>query len=162
MKSYQMPKFTRAQLEFMVDIILTAAWDRIDAALPSYATNDDELDDWRANEAERRQMIHGRESVVAAALPILYAQLSGDGMGIGDFPEYGTFEAQVEDYIARKTNPQINHADANLVHPDTTDLAAQFVAGVFDEYLDCCPKCKADMRGNVSICPACNFDSSYP
>ena len=64
---------------------------------------------------------------MAAILPMIYAHLTKDGMGIGDFAQYKLFEAQVEDFIRRKTDPTINKPENPIRHPEAKELATQFV-----------------------------------
>ena len=128
-------KLTKDQIVFAVEAVLTGAWDRIDSALPDVATDAGCMADWLENQTSRREMIHGQVSVVAATLPIIYATLTDDGMGIGDFNQFETFENQVENYIRRKTDPKINFPGNHLVYPDSHYLAKEFVEDYLSDYL---------------------------
>lgn len=131
-----MRKFERDQLELVVKVIFRAAVDRVDSALPSDATDGSgEMADFLENEAERRAMIHGYIGSVAAALPVLYAHLTDDGMGIGDFPEFEDFEARVKDYVALKLDPATNNHVFSPDEPYIHDLARTFVDTSFKDYL---------------------------
>ena len=121
-----MTRFNREQLVLMAYVIITAAWDRIQAFLPSNASD---IADYESRPMEVQNIIHGIVSTVASGLPILYAQVSGDGMGIGDFAGFTEFEQQVEDFIKATTDP---NRPADVSHPNARPMAEAFV----DKYLD--------------------------
>lgn len=123
-------QWTREQLIEIADLVITAAWDRIESTLPSVASPD-ELDDFYQHETKRRAMIFGSAIVVAAALPILYARTTDDGMGIGDFPEWEDFLAEVDRFVEDKLSPERNWIGSNLFPPRARLMATQFV----DKYL---------------------------
>jgi hypothetical protein len=128
MDDYRGKRFTREQLIFISELVFTAAGDRIEACLPMYGAHKSDLKDYQTAESARANMICGQSSIVAAFLPILYAKLQNDGMGIGEFPQFEKFEKRVETFIAEKTNPKSRDVKC---FPSCHDLAVEFVDEFF-------------------------------
>ncbi len=121
-------KFDREQLVFMVDAVFSGAVDKIVSSLPTCIP----VNEYLKNEMSIREYIHGVINTVGSILPIMYAQLTDDGMGTNDFAEFQPFEEMVEKYIADQTSVRVNNEDK---FPDTRRLAESFVDYTFDEYL---------------------------
>jgi hypothetical protein len=130
-------KFTRDQLTFIVDVILSAVVDRLEASLPPSVREAD----WPSQE-ERIAFLGGVMVVADAALPILWAQLHDDGMGIG---EYACRE-QWTDEVNYLVNTMIDGETLALTteetlerlksaRPDATKTAERVVMHDYREYL---------------------------
>jgi hypothetical protein len=117
--------FTREQLVFVVDAVLSGAVDRIEACLPPTIP----VDEYNKNKYRIEDMIEAHKAVVAITLPILWAQLNDDGMGIAEFVGWDEFIVAVEDY---KNNVILG---ANISPPDMRLVAERFVDTEFKEYL---------------------------
>lgn len=122
-------KFTREQLVFATETIMSAALDRIHSALPCSTS----LEDYQQRKIEVDAHINGCMEAVAIALPILWAQLNHDGMGTGDFHGWQEFVNMVREFVEQGTNPDTYQSVQ--VHPDCRYIAELFVDTEFEEYL---------------------------
>lgn len=153
--SYQGKRFDREQLVFIVEVALVSALDRIESGMPTsgidwkerlhYANGIDKdaksLTSWDRSAMETAGM----------ALGVLYAQLTDDGLGIGDaLACAGRFDKAVEEWVELtwadegkavytrlqsfgRDGYQIKDAYTN--YPDCNKHAEAFVDEVFKEYL---------------------------
>jgi hypothetical protein len=113
-------RFTREQLVFVVEAALAGAFDKVDGAMPQ-TEGDKETWNQDFNEAERVQFQYGAIQQVGIFVPILWAQLNGDGMGTNDFYGWAEVEAAYEKFLVDKwENPSI-------FHPDFRPLAEKIV-----------------------------------
>lgn len=79
--------FSRDQLIFVVESILTAAFDRIESGLPTCITWEDRVDYVDGDEKRAMTLTSQDHTVLdtaGMALAILYAQTTGDGLGTYD------------------------------------------------------------------------------
>jgi stage V sporulation protein SpoVS len=121
-------KFTRKQLVFVVEAVLSGVSDVVHSSLPPVIP----LDEAVARKDEIRAMARGALNAAAQTLPVLYAQLNDDGLGRGDFPQFVELEDMVEEYIDTHTRPGF---DPDAFFPDTRPLAESFVDDFFNHYL---------------------------
>jgi hypothetical protein len=155
MDGYQGQKFTREQLVFVAEAILAAAVDRIEGGMPTSDVTWEERLKVVGGDAEAAGRLtsydQGVLETTGMALAVLYAQLTGDGLGIGDaLGEADRFEQAVENWvhtawrdkgeavaarIERFHGTTWNIADAYANYPDCRRHAKAFVDNVFDEYL---------------------------
>lgn len=151
----QYPKFTREQLRFFAEVILISAVDRIESGMPTSGIA------W----ADRLQYVNGIDTdaksltawdrcaleTTGMSLAVLYAQLTGDGLGIYDaLACAGRFDKAVTDWVELTWKDQgvvvterikslgnggwqIEQAYTNF--PDCRKHAVEFVDSVFDWYL---------------------------
>jgi hypothetical protein len=150
-------KFTRPQLVFVVDCILIGALDRFDSTLPDNIDWDERKkyagagDPLALTDYER-----GGLETAGMALGVLFAQLTGEGLGIYDaLAEAGKFHNACETLVAKAWADEGREAKARLkkhgrpgkafsladdiytgYYPDTRRHAEQFVDSVFDDYLE--------------------------
>lgn len=145
-------KFDREQLIFVVEAILIGALDRVGASLPDSVSF-----------AERGRLSHGTPrsltgyeqgglEAAGMSLGVLYAQLTGDGLGIGDaLHTAGKFDAALgrlvegawEDdgapLMARQESAKGQSYTIDWLYgslwPNTRRHAEQFVDAVFKDYL---------------------------
>lgn len=121
-------KFTRDQLVLVMKDTMHAALDRIQSSIPDTIP----LSEYKERENEIGQYIHGCIGSVASFPSILYASLTNDGLGIGDFPEFGEFEKMAWDFVKSCTEPDLKDTPS---HPDCTTLAGKLVDRLFKDYL---------------------------
>lgn len=121
-------RFNREQLIFICDLTFTSAWDMIEATLPC---SDRDISDYRNNQEARGERILAAVHFVGTELPILYAHLTNDGMGICEFIEFAIFEAQVNQHIVKI----LTHGLVGIGRPKTKPLAKSFVDRYFSDYL---------------------------
>jgi hypothetical protein len=116
MKAYSKkePKFTRAQLIFVVDVMITSAIDAIDASLPFKG-------DISRNNFDG--MVNGIKEKLGFDLSIFYAQITKDGIGCCDVMEMTDMENVLADFIDE--DKKVN----------TTQIATKFVNDLFKGYL---------------------------
>lgn len=123
-------RFTREQLVFVVEAALAGAMDKVDGAMAQSESDRSYFESQpQAEKDGLRQFQWGAVNQVGIFIPILWAQLNGDGMGTNDFYGWPEFEALVEQYIKDKT------ANPGLFHPDMRPLAEKIVDENFDDYL---------------------------
>lgn len=122
-------KFDREQLVFIVETAMYAAFDHIASSLPTVVPLE------YCPEAVH-EVIHGCKATIGHFVPILYAQLTNDGMGIGDFDGWAEFEKLVDDLTHRRTRPGYKEEPGELYYPDCRELAEKIVDKAFDVYLD--------------------------
>jgi hypothetical protein len=128
---YKGRRFTREQLVFVVRTVFRGAADQIQSSLPPSVP----LDDARLREQSIRDYLHGVTNTVAIQLPILYAQLTDDGLGAGDFPQFGDFTDRASKYIERQLGRVKAPPLENGTFPDTDDLAEDFVDEFLADYI---------------------------
>jgi len=136
-------RFSREQLIFVVQVILCSATDRVDACLPTSSGLKMTAD---------LTFIAGATEAAGMGLAVLYAQLTGDGLGIGDAlaiaenfdeklhhlyeeawkrPEYYNKRAEVPADSTGITFAEIYEG----LWPDERKIAETFVSEVFSEYI---------------------------
>lgn len=123
-------RFTREQLVFVVEAALAGALDKVDGAMPQSKSDIPYFE--KQSDAEKHGLLQfqwGAVNQVGIFVPILWAQLNGDGMGTNDFYGWSEFEQMVEDFI------QAKKADPSIFHPDCRALAEKIVDENFQEYL---------------------------
>lgn len=123
-------KFDYEQLVFMIEAAMCAAFDKIDGALPPTTGMNDFLKD----KQNRLDYISTCVSVVGIFVPIIYAQITGHGMGGEDFEGWAEFKEMVEKHIKKSTNPKTFKKVTS--HPDCRKVAETIVRGNFHEYLN--------------------------
>lgn len=119
MKAYSKkePKFTRAQLLFVVDVMITSAIDAIDASLPFKEAISKEI---------FYGMVNGIKEKLGFDLSIFYAKITEDGLGCCDVMEM----TKMEDVLWDVTKRRIESTEIN-----TTKIATKFVDELFKDYL---------------------------
>ena len=126
-------KFDREQLVFMVDVILCSAMDRIGSSLPDEVP----LDEYYEHEKEIEAWINSAIETAGMGMAVLCAQLTGEGLGIGDALDIIGFDMFVRDFKIERLNPNWEGLKAGELHtPDCRSLAEKFVNEVFKEYLE--------------------------
>jgi hypothetical protein len=150
--SYQGEKFTRKQLVFVVEAILAAALDRIEAGMPTSGVTWEERlrhvggDSDAACECQAYE--RGAMEAAGMALGVLYAQLTDDGLGIIDaLDAANNFDGAVDNWVHdtwfdggdavsrryRRSAGTIRNCYRN--YPDCRWHAEGFVTELFDDYL---------------------------
>lgn len=131
-------RFDREQLVFIVDAALSAAFDKVQGALPCQGEQKIigfELDRWCQNRTTTMSFVWGAVHQVGIFIPILWAQTEGkrvgDGMGTEDFEGWTEFEKMVQDYIFHNTTQNNKPSDP----PDTRPLAEKIVDSAWGDYL---------------------------
>ena len=119
MKAYSKkePKFKRAQLIFVVDVMITSAIDAIDSSLPfkGYISRNN-FDG----------IVNGIKEKLGFDLSIFYAQITGDGIGCCDVMEMTKMEDALWDFAKLR----IERKGLN-----TNKIATKFVDELFKDYL---------------------------
>ena len=119
MNGYKGKKFTREQLEFIVEVMLTSAVDQVSCvADPCSKCPNDYIETCIAVVSEK----------VGWDLSILYAQLTDDGMGTGDAMDTCGITEFLENFVRElKDNPSMRI-------PSCRKMAKKFVKDVFADY----------------------------
>lgn len=128
---YRGRRFTRDQLLFVVQTIFRGAADQIQSSLPPVIP----VKEARERREELENYVHGVVNTVGIQLPILYAQLSGDGMGAGDFPQFGEFKLLADNYLIRQLGLAKAPPDQTGTFPDTDSIAEEFTDNFLSEYI---------------------------
>jgi hypothetical protein len=117
MKKYskKFPKFTRDQLIFIVEVMITSAIGAVDASRPDVSDMPQNI---------FNAMIQGILEKIGFDLSILYAQITGDGIGCCDVREMTRIDDIIE-YFADHPKKKIN----------TKQMATKFVDELFEKYL---------------------------
>lgn len=114
-------KFTREQLVCVVGVIVKGAADQAQSCLPPVISGGE----FREREKEIRDYLHGVTNLVGIQIPILYCQLTGEGLGAGDFRGFGKFADMVSRYIDCPTGTM----------QGVDELVESIVDDVFGSYL---------------------------
>ena len=150
MDGYRGQRFTRDQLVFVAEAVLTAAVDLIEAGMPASGVTWKERLDMVGGDAEAAGCLtpyeRGAMETAAMSLDVLHVQLTGDALGEADY-----FEQAVENWVRdawldqgkavaarseqrRGTTWKIKDVYAN--YPDCRRHAEAFVDNAFDEYFE--------------------------
>lgn len=120
------PIFNRQQLIVIVKTIFNGFAAQVQSSLPPVIPQTE----FAKDHARVRSYIEGCLSTVASQLPCLYACLTNDGMGTGDFVEFEDLEKLTQEYIEKQTRQRPGY-DETGTFPDTDHLAYSFVARYF-------------------------------
>ena len=142
----KMKKFTKSQLIFATETILIGALDRIASGLPDQVSYEA-----RFNAQKLSSYDKGALEGAGMSLAVLYAQLTDDGLGIGDaLMCAGKFNEACELLVAtawenngehvKKTESKLHgtqyrQEDLYQNYPDAHKHAETFVKNVFSDYL---------------------------
>lgn len=119
-------KFTKKQVLFMVEVALSAACDRIDSCIPSCISKDE----YEKNKESIDSYIHGAIETAGMNIAIIYAQLTDDGIGIGDAITLIKFDKVIERFVKSR----LKHGELKNDYPNCEKLAKKYVEFVFDDY----------------------------
>jgi hypothetical protein len=117
-------RFTREQAELVVDAILCGAVDQIQSSLPPVIDREEGL----SRRAELGSYVQGVVNTTGGQLAVLFARLTGEGMGVGDYSQFAAFEAAALGYLERQLGDDPDQAGT---FPDMSHLGRAFVG----EYL---------------------------
>lgn len=137
-------KFTKDQLVFIVEAAIVAALDRIESALPSAGLKP----------KERKEMMNLIKPTELGAwdraaletcgmnLGVLYAQLTDDGLGVGDAIDFipngckHSIRSLAESFVKKsiKRYPKIPKVGERIT-PNVHPLAKDWVKDMFEDYL---------------------------
>jgi len=125
--------FDKQQLIFMVDTVLGSAMDQIASCLPP----DSDMFQHESSQSDfGNGYVQGCQNTAGHALSVLFAQITGDGMGATDAIAIIKFDEFVDDFqIAALANGGRVLNPGTRYFPNTRPLAIKFVNEVFDEYL---------------------------
>ena len=117
MKAYSKkePKFTKAQLIFVVDVMITSAIDAVDASFPCNKSSHD------IPKIIFDGIVNGVIEKLGFDLSIFYAQITGDGIGCCDVMEMTKMDCYLDVEKKKKVN--------------TDKIATKFVDELFKDYL---------------------------
>lgn len=145
--------FDREQLVFMVDTILIGALDRIESGLPTSSVSYKERKEQLHPSPPASMSWYERGALEAAgmSLGVLYAQLTDDGLGIGDALHCADkFDEACENLVhdtwidegkavidaeKARLGTQYTVEEVYANYPDTRKHAESFVDKVFSDYL---------------------------
>ncbi len=117
------PRFDRKQIAFIAELILTAAFDRIESSLPDTIP----LKEFQEHRILLLSNINVIRDTAAMALAIIFAQTTGEGMGVYDWAGSIEFREAVDAFVESRTMP---HYPKNLTGedgiPDTKEFAEKF------------------------------------
>ena len=121
-------KFTRDQLLFIVEVMISSAVDTFEGQLRQHST-------------DKKTKVVPWLQELGWNLSILYAQLNDDGMGTGDATDILSYKGfSLEDYLLalqkHRNRNDWNHLDDNRIHDiPIEELTKVFVDVAFGEYL---------------------------
>jgi hypothetical protein len=127
---YRGRRFSRDQLLFVVQTIFRGAADQIQSCLPPVIS----IGEAQKRHGDLMQYIQGVVNTVGIQLPILYAQLTDDGLGAGDFPQFGDFSKMVDTYFIAQMGLD-GKFNKDGTFPNTDDLAEDFVDEFLTDYI---------------------------
>lgn len=133
-------RFSKEQLIFIADAVLSGAVDRIESALPPAVPTSA----W--SDTERRDAYIGACTDMAGIiLPVLWAQLNDDGMELNGYTSFGQFDDAVKDYVAAAIRGETYGCSSEekavyqlklaAVRPNTRRIAEEHVTADYEEYL---------------------------
>jgi hypothetical protein len=134
-------RFDKAQLEFIVEVMITSCIDTIEAYLPQTPS---EAKTWPCA-GWFPYMYQGCLESLGWNLSILYAQVSGDGMGTQDALAVVGLENHLDKFIKTRTSKNWKgfKVGEKICPIDTAKLAREFVKECFeknpDDYLKLTP-----------------------
>lgn len=138
--------FTQEQLIFAVDAAISAAIDRIDSGLPtSGLANGERIAAMRLNNAsDLSSWDNSALETCGMFLGILYAQLTEDGLGIGDAIDFKpkgqkfSIRSLAENYVEQtvKKEKGILSGKCKGIKYDSRSLAEAWVKEMFKDYLN--------------------------
>jgi len=110
-------RFTKEQTIFVAQVIIAAAIDRVESCVPPCTP----ANEWEPRGDELRSYVSGATETAGMGLAVLYAQLSGDGLGISDAIDLIGLDKELDHFI-----------DARILkddypEPDSRKLAEAFV-----------------------------------
>lgn len=157
-------EFTTDQKIFVVEAIMNACLDRIEATMPSSGIT-------RAERAENIDATHAWENsaleTAGVGIAIFYAQLTGDGLGITDMLDTPlvdgkSFRNFIEDYIKEAIRGKWEPKAGKPIHPDPHDYAVAFVEIIFgdDEEYEVSQRRYLSKAGNICPVEGCKADVS--
>lgn len=128
-------KFSREQLVFMVEVIMASAFDNVESVLPPNVTPEE----YERNEGNISTWVNSAVDSAGWNLSILYAQLTGDGMGVGDSVDTPTegedgLRHFIHKFVASRKNRR-RWGKGERVTPDCRKWAEKWVDEVFIDYL---------------------------
>lgn len=155
MHEFKGQRFTRDQLVFVVEATLTSAIDRIESNMPTSGMTWKDRQSYVPNLDTHPGRLSGYEQgaleCAGMAIAVLYAQLTDDGIGIGDAIHCaGKFDEAVNAWVATTWQNQGQAVFARMKelgqggwqipqayqnYPDCHKHAEAFVDNVFKEYL---------------------------
>jgi len=110
-------RFTKEQVIFTAQVIICAAIDRVESCVPNCTP----ANEWESRGDELRAYISGATETAGMGLAVLYAQLSGDGLGISDAIAIIGLDKELDHFIDARI------LDENYPEPDSRKLAEAFV-----------------------------------
>jgi len=117
------PRFTREQIAFVADKILAAALDRIESCLPDTIP----LTEFQEHHESIDHAMSMAMDTAAMALAILFAQTTGEGMGVWDWAGSTEFRDTCARFIMERTAPNWPGLKAGEpCYPDTKQFAELF------------------------------------
>ena len=122
---YKGPRFTREQLVFMTEVALISALDRVESELPPNLSWEERTGDPAIITAYE----NGARDTAGLVLACLYAQLTGDGLGIGDAAGAAGLDDVMDKFVAAR------RARKNAKFPRCHKNAEKFVDELFADYL---------------------------
>ena len=143
MNEYHGKKFNREQLVFIVEAAIAAAFDRVEAGLPPNYTADERKKylylSGKTDPATFTPYESGALEGLGMFLGILYAQLTGDGLGIGDAIDHvpmgqsKSISQFIEDFVKESVKNNRTIEIGESCTPDVHDLAEAWVDDLFGE-----------------------------
>jgi hypothetical protein len=118
---YTGKKFTREQTVFMCEVVIGAAFDRIDSALPPCTPKDE----YEARQAKLDEWIRAATETAGMGLAIIYTNLNSkaDGMAICDADSISGLAGAVEEL----KKARLGNAESPFPYGVVKKLAARFV-----------------------------------
>lgn len=129
-------RFDKAQLEFIVEVMIASCIDTIESYLPQ---TPDEIKDWAERVKHFGYMYHTALDQLGWNLSILYAQVdTTDGMGVADALSIVKLEAPLQKWIKTRTDKNWKgYVVGQKICPiDVKPLARRFVKKCFNERPD--------------------------
>jgi len=122
-------KFSREQLIFVCETFIVAALDRIEASLPTNITRKE----YKENEVAIISWQNAAIETASTGLAIFYAQLTDDGIGVGDAMDLSKIQVIAKKMIKERTSRKFKGIKiGEQFIPNCREFAENFVHQMWD------------------------------
>lgn len=130
--NYRGAKFGREQLVYVTETILIGILNQVECSFPAYdVTHEDRCKQTNDNPTDLSWYEEGALATGGMTLAIFYANLTGDGLGVGDALVCADcFEKAVREYVALAWKGKGKNKPKR---PNTRKHAEAFVTSTFEE-----------------------------
>lgn len=127
-------KFSREQLNMIVQTIIDAGFDVIEGMTPQ-SDNSAEIMDFKNNMEEFNTVSHPAINQIGHGLSIFYARVTDDGMETQLPIDFLDLHKVIGEWFNNRSFKQWKRVAGKRLTPETSPLAEKFVNRWFDDYL---------------------------